>query len=126
MTRVAKIFRRLRSHPFAATFLLYQFIFFNIFLPVHTRGIVTVEGKYTGACPACCCEQHSPKQLPTHRDPNDCEFCHFAARVVPPQIFSIVLPDLGLLELLPVPTPAVACSVHVLSTHPSRGPPSLA
>jgi hypothetical protein len=133
MTTFAKSLRQIRSRSFASALLVYQFIFFNILLPGHTRGAITLDGKHTlVSVPCCCCGLENPAAksttgksngVPSQRDRDCCALCHFAARVLPTQFVGFTLPKMGLLDVLPVSNPDVPVSVDVIHTYQSRGPP---
>ena len=113
--------------------LLHQFIFFNILLPAHTRGAITLDGKHTVEAPGCCCcmggtsksDDGNSKHSPSKRDQENCAICNFAARVLQATPVDLTLPKLGLLEILPPARPASSCSISCASVYQSRGPPSL-
>ena len=111
--------------------LAYQSLFLNVFLPGHTRGAVTLDGRHA-ARPSCCCDggggsgppaDGQRRDLPSGRDREQCAVCHFAARVTPPPAFDFRLPPLGLLDRLPPAVPAVATSVDRIRTYLACGPP---
>jgi hypothetical protein len=121
--------RRRTSRLWPWLLLAYQFVFLNVILPGHTRGIVTLDGKHT-ACPMCCCccaaqklAPGDPHPAPSQRDRDNCALCNFAARltfVVPP---NLGLTDFHLLEILPAdPSPAIViCPLTRIDC--CRGPP---
>jgi hypothetical protein len=129
MNTFANIFAVVRSRPFAAGFLLYQIIFFNVFLPGHTRGAITLDGRRASCC--CCGSPDAggstgdSKRSPSPRDRENCAVCHFAARVMPTPIASFCPLKLGLLEVLPAPTPVLPITPDPIPTYQSRGPPSI-
>lgn len=109
-----------------AVLLLYQFVFLNVILPGHTRGVVTLDGKHSG-CPFCCCGEKSGKDshgAPSQRDRDNCALCNFAARLTVVISPSLGLTDFHLLEILrPAPAPAVVVSAPV-RIDCCRGPPA--
>jgi hypothetical protein len=135
MKLIVNIFTAVRARPFAMALLLYQVLFFNVFLPGHTRGSITLSGKHTAdssPCCCCCCGHENPdtkksdsKQVPSQRDKEECAICHFAARVLPTPVVSFVLPELGLLETRPLVSPSVPVPADLVRTYLSRGPPAL-
>lgn len=112
--------------------LVFQAVWFNIILPGHARGIVTVPG-----CPACqqestcpfCHVTTKPKKAPA--DPRDhdkraanCAICAFAARVtveVPPDLRP---PPLRLVGIAAAPLAQVAPQLSLLPTYDGRAPPA--
>ena len=118
-------FTSLRSHRLILGLLLaYQALFLNVFLPGHTRGAITLDGKRT---PSCCASDDAPSKLhgqPSRRDREECAVCKFAAAVVPTLPIDFTLPPLRLLERRPSPTPGVVASVERLRTYLACGPPA--
>jgi len=116
--------------------LVYEFIFFAIIVPGHSRGSITLDGKQHGAllsCCCCCCCDSSPadsgagsKKRPTPEDRKNCAICNLAARVMHTPIFCVVLPKMGLLDIAPPPAPDAFISLELIQTYLSRGPPALA
>ena len=136
MKLIANILRACRARPFAVALLFYQVAFFNIFLPGHTRGSITLDGKRTrdaaaASCCSYCCESSTPekttdsKDARSKKDRENCAICHFAARVLPTPFVSFVLLEIGLLELMPPVAPATPVQADLWSTLHSRGPPSI-
>ena len=122
---------------FAGALLLYQFFFFNILLPGHTRGAVTLDGKHhpdVGACCCCCCgggdaspldaKAGGSKPAPSQKDRDYCAICNLAVRVMPTPLFTINLRPLTFLKLsAPIPS-LQAVSVEAICTYLGRAPPS--
>jgi hypothetical protein len=106
--------------------LLYEAFFLNVLFPGHTRGAITLNGRETPACCAAHETKQSQKQAPTEKDKQNCAVCNFAARMSVPPAICVVMPELGLLQLLPIPPPVVAISADRSLPYLSRGPPSLA
>ena len=113
--------------------LLYQFFFFNILLPGHTRGAITLDGKHQPEISSCCCcgempaapaKPNDPKSAPSQKDRENCAICNLAVRVMPAPIFTISLPPLTFLKSVD-PEPAWhAASVASIPTYLGRAPPS--
>jgi hypothetical protein len=117
--------------------LLYEFVFFNIVVPGHTRGAITLDGKHTSdsflAC--CCCRcntasdltagKHSHKQVPSQRDRANCAICNLAARVVPPDVISFIPQVFEFLRMVTLPIPSVPASISRISIYLGRAPPGL-
>jgi hypothetical protein len=115
----------------ATALLLCQFVFLNIIVPGHTRGAVTLDGKHSGDV-CCCCGGDAPantnnpsQHTPSKKDRENCAICNFAARVTHAPVLNLKLPELGLLEVLPPPTPAISVSLAVIPTCHERAPPGL-
>jgi hypothetical protein len=105
--------------------LVYQAFFLNVLLPGHTRGAITVDGKHTPA--ACCCCGGKPAggdpAVPSQRDRDHCALCQFAGVLTPDPVVQLVIAELGLLDVLPTPAPAVAESRDLVTTYLACGPP---
>ena len=122
--------RRLRLG--AAALLIYQVFFLKIFLPGHTRGAITVDGKHTPACCCCCCPDRTvaadgshKKDTPSQKDCENCAVCQFAARMSHGTTVQFTLPPLGLLAVVAPVAPTPVESILRLSTYDGRGPPTL-
>ncbi len=132
MFRFTKSFTSSRSQTVAMALVLYQFIFLNFFLPGHTRGSITLDGKHIAdPAPCCCCcgdradlSKSDSHGTPSKHDKEECAICHFAARVLPTPVFKFVLPELGLLETRPLARPAIPVPADVVRTYQPRGPPA--
>ena len=128
MASVRTILAAFGGRPAAAVLLVYQAVFLNVFLPGHTRGAITVDGKHAAAC--CCCGGavqrpaggHGPA-APSPDDRAHCALCEFAAGLTPDVSFRVTPDELGLLDLLPLPPPAVVCSRDLTPTYLACGPP---
>jgi hypothetical protein len=119
-----------RAHPAISALIIYQFFFFNIVLPLHTRGMITVDGKHTADTACCCCcgggaSKPVPGSEPSQKDKENCAICYFAAHVMPTPFPNLKLPELGLLRILPPPPSVSAVSLDLLLTYQSRGPPAV-
>jgi hypothetical protein len=126
-----RIFRRDRGRKILCWFLFgFQALFLNVIVPGHTRGIITLSGKTTAAsaadlgCPFCAPARTDPKKAPTKKDRDECAICNLAIRITPWVPIDFGLGFLGLLKLLPVPTPQTAQFVAVIPVHYCRGPPT--
>lgn len=109
--------------------LVFQSLFLNVIVPGHARGMITMDGR--GGCPACCCRaastgDRSHRQAPTPADRANCAICNFAARITWAAPPNLSLPELGLVQLLPLPPPAVAVSLQIVPTYLGRAPPAVA
>jgi hypothetical protein len=126
--------RRLR--PLTLAFFVYQFLFFNVLLPGHNRGSVTVDGKCHGSIFSCCCccggpeasaavAKHGSKDAPTSEDRKNCAFCNLAARLAAPDVLHFVMPPIGRLEIAPPVVQAIPPSIETFPTYLGRAPPAL-
>jgi hypothetical protein len=113
-----------------ALLLIYEAMFLNIVLPGHTRGQITIDGKHTvdsNSCPLCCCcateTPASGPAVPSQRDREHCALCQFMAGLTSVPLIRLTLPELGLLELLPVPPPHSIVSLQLIPTYLACGPP---
>ncbi len=119
------ILAALRSRPAAAVLLVYQALFLNVFLPAHTRGAVTLDGRHAAAC---CCEADVPRSgkppaVPSGRDRDHCAVCQFAAGLTPVLYLRTTLAASALLGRLPLPPPPVTVSLDRIPTYFACGPP---
>ena len=124
----------LRSRGFRAALLAFQFLWLNIILPGHQRGVVTMPG---AECPACeapaeqteraCCARHThvPHPVPSDRSER-CAICFFAARVSQAVAFDFTHPPLQFVGMHELPPAAVSHSPQFASTYLGRAPPSIA
>jgi hypothetical protein len=118
----------------SAALLLYQFFFFNILLPGHTRGAITLDGKHHSDEPACCCcgsnlstppaNGQQSKQAPSQKDRENCAICSLAVRVMPTPLFAISLPPLTFLKTVDADPVWHAVSVDSIPTYLGRAPPA--
>jgi hypothetical protein len=130
MRRVPGIMGPCRASKLICAFLLaYQFLFLNVVLPGHTRGVITLTGKSASCslgdlgCPFC---GHSgdTKKSPTHQDQSDCAICHLALRIVSEAPVDLRLTDLGLLCVAPDWRPQIPVLATPVSLPFCRGPPT--
>jgi hypothetical protein len=110
----------------ALALLLYEALFLNVLVPVHTRGAITLNASSGSSCCASHETRSTPKQAPSEKDRQNCAVCNFAARMSTPPVICHQLPELGLAQVLPLPTPDVAVSLERALPYLSRGPPSAA
>jgi hypothetical protein len=110
----------------ALAVLLYEALFLNVLVPIHTRGAITLSGREGASCCASHETQKSSKRTPTDKDRQNCAVCNFAARMSTPPVVSCVMPELGLVQLLPVPPPVTADSIAVRLPYFGRAPPAFA
>jgi hypothetical protein len=134
LTPVAELgivrFRLRLSRLILGLLLLQQAFFLNVLVPGHTRGQMTLDGKHepdTGGCSACCCNKPATpvkeRGAPSRRDRDQCAVCQFVAGLTSVPVVRLTLPELGLLDLLPVPPPAVVVSLDLIPTYQACGPP---
>jgi hypothetical protein len=113
-----------------AGFILFQFVLLNVFLPGHTRGMVTLPG----SAPSChekvatsCCSGGAKtadnKGEPTSSDRARCAVCFFAARVCTITPYEFRLTEMGLCEILPVAQPIIAPTIALHRPYLGRAPP---
>jgi len=105
--------------------LLYEAMFLNVLVPIHTRGAITLDGKSVRSCCAAHESQKSSQRTPTQKDRENCAICNFAARLSTPPVICWTPPKLGLIQLLPFPPPVVATSTTPHLPYLSRGPPAM-
>jgi hypothetical protein len=123
---------RLRlSRLILGALLLQQAFFLNVLVPGHTRGQITLDGKHeadsVGCAACCCCKQPAVPAKnpagPSQKDRDQCAICQFVAGLTSVPVVRLTLPELGLLDLLPVPPPAVVVSLDLFPTYQACGPP---
>ena len=99
----------------------FQVWFLNVFVPGHTRGLITLSAK--SGCGECCHKPANPIKSPTHKDQSECAVCSLAARITPPPVIDFHLTILGLRELVRLPTPTRLLATDVPLTYRGRAPP---
>jgi hypothetical protein len=113
------------------SFVVFQFIWLNMVVPGHTRGIVMLPGYSSGgaSCPECdanpACQTGAsiPRQPAKNRSAN-CAICFFAARITPPPVVDLAPPPLTLLLYVRnAPLPEAATSAECILTCYGRAPP---
>ena len=103
--------------------ILFQFVWLNIVLPVHTRGIVTVgESCDAGSC--CAHKVDKSHKTPTREDQKHCAICAFAAALSIPPAFDSTLDLLGPGRLADIRQPDLVQVVRIALTVHERAPPS--
>jgi hypothetical protein len=116
-----------RSRLILYFLLFYEALFLNVLLPVHTRGAMTTDGKHDAPACCCCCEQSKPatdkSPAPSQRDREHCVLCQFAAGLTTPPPITLTMPELGLLEIIPVTSLTEIISLDRISTYFACGPP---
>jgi hypothetical protein len=97
----------------------------NVFLPLHTRGAMTV-GKATSA--HACCRHGSERResdKPTPEERSRCSVCYFAAGLSTPPVIDWNLNPNGLIDLLDPPVPAFVLSLDFPLPYYACGPPGV-
>jgi hypothetical protein len=100
------------------SFVLYQFIWLVIVIPVHTRGIVSMDG--TPCCPYC---HHSDQKHPTPQ-PGNCAICNFAAHLMLPPVIDCRPAALRLAEIVPIAEPSSWNGLSLPTPYHGRAPPA--
>jgi hypothetical protein len=109
--------------PFTIALLVFEALFFNVFIPVHTRGMIQLAGVRNGA--SCCATRHKDsKENPSDNKPaSTCAICAFAARLSVPPAVDFAPPPTGLVEILPPPAPHVRVNPSFVPVYFGRAPP---
>jgi len=132
--RAGQLDRFFRSRRFRVAFLLFQFLWLNVIVPGHRRGIVTLPGMECATCAdsashadhACCASDHkTPQPIPVDKA-NCCAICFFAARLSPTVAVDFTHPPLRLIGVCHIAAPAINHSPDFASTYLGRAPPSAA
>lgn len=91
---------------FCMTFVVYQALFLNVFIPGHKRGMVQLPGPQA-VMPCCCCgmaDDAGSKNTPTDKEKENraenCAICAFAARLTIPPTIDLTLPPLARLGVI--------------------------
>jgi hypothetical protein len=105
---------------------IYLFIWFEIIIPVHRRGSVSVPGAAPTCCCCCCCGSQAGNSSHGPQSPKPCAICDFAAHLDIPPVTDLSLPPMGLAARLDPPAAQIAVYRIVLLPYLSRGPPNLA
>jgi hypothetical protein len=113
--------------------LIFQAMWLLLVLPGHTRGLISWTRSSSGveiASESCCgSDQASPRSTddePTREQKKNCAVCYYAVGLTPPPVLELYVPDLGLLQILPLlPAPMHAEQEHLL-TYYACGPPIMA
>jgi hypothetical protein len=103
--------------------IFFQFVWLNIVLPGHTRGIVTV-GDHCGV--ASCCANKPAKsgdKSPTPDQQKRCAICAFAAALSTPPAIDASLDLLGVGRTMQNVVPISAPSPDLPSANRERAPP---
>lgn len=108
---------------------------FNVLVPLHTRGAITLPGTTVAAARAgggeqlrsagCCASSDGGREKPTPADRRACAVCKFVATLTPATPPPV--PDwvIVLLEVERAIVPVVPDLVPVRSPRESRGPPTV-
>ena len=108
-------------------------LWFGIVVPGHERGLIKTPGPacdtaLMSCCPAdtTCCPVGDPNsdRVPARDDPaQNCALCDYLATLLTPPVAQLIMPRLGLIDVLPVPlhvTPHVAPARSIFG---GRSPP---
>lgn len=127
---LSAIFAFSRSRSFKLTLLAFQFLWLNVVVPGHRRGIVALPGASCTQCatempPAKPCCQHGEKKQPAApSDPaSHCAICFFAARVSMPVVYDFTHPPLLESGQIEPPARLIVHVPDVAFTYLGRGPP---
>jgi len=107
---------------------IYVFLWFNVVVPGHTRGMVTLGGKSASCCAPCCAERLA-KQIsdkPTPQQQRECAICFVAAIYLPPPVLDIDLQPAERVATNNVSAQAQLLSLDFPTPFWPVGPPSAA
>jgi hypothetical protein len=110
---------------FTIALLVFEAIVFNVFIPIHTRGMIELPGS-RGA--SSCCQSHrsSDKQTPSdQKRAANCAVCAFAARVVTPPAIDFAPPPSGLAAVLSIDSPERLETISSPLPYFGRAPPGV-
>ena len=128
------VFRNQRWRGFRLALVAFQFLWLNIIVPGHQRGIVSLPGTQCEACetpaapPARACCAHHPKTPPAVPldKANHCAICFFAARLSPAIAVDFTHPPLRMIARLDAPLAPLIHSPEFAFTYHGRAPPTAA
>jgi hypothetical protein len=108
---------------FTIALLVFEALFFNVIIPVHTRGMIQLAGSRSRA--SCCATRHKDsKENPSDNKPaSTCAVCAFAARLTVPPAVDFAPPPTGLVEILPAPAIHVRVTPSLIPVYFGRAPP---
>jgi hypothetical protein len=118
----------------AILLLAYQAAFLNVFVPVHTRGMITLDTRAAAATATLaprhgCCPPRSNDRnpaVPTPADRAGCAICHLATHYTPPPAADLRPAPLGLTDVLPPPASQSATRPALILPYHGRAPPASA
>ncbi|HWE01650.1 MAG TPA: hypothetical protein VG326_04510 [Tepidisphaeraceae bacterium] len=128
----AVIFRLFRSRHFRLAMLAFQFLWLNVIVPGHRRGIVALPGDHCRACEqwavastkSCPADSKSPQR--DSKDPaGHCAICFFAARVSPAVTYDFTHPPLRLIAVVQDDSALIAVDPHLILAYHGRAPPAI-
>lgn len=112
--------------------ILFQFLWLNVIIPGHTRGMITLPGALascdTESSTASCCtiptdDDHDDK-TPTPEQRRCCAVCYVAARYTLPPTFQIDLAPADLIQDAPQHAITQVASRHIPLPYFPSGPPA--
>jgi hypothetical protein len=127
----------MRSRGFRLALLAFQFLWLNVIVPGHRRGVVLLPGTGCSACesaavpsehpvkPVRSCCSHHPGKTPAVPSGNadHCAICFFAARLSPAVAVDFTHPPLQLVGYAAVEPICSSRSTDLLLTYLGRAPP---
>jgi len=102
--------------------IFFQFVWLNIVLPVHTRGIVTI-GESCDSRSCCAHKDGKSHHTPTREDQKHCAICAFAAALSIPPAMDATLDLIGRGRIADFGQPDVVHVVQIALTLHERAPP---
>jgi hypothetical protein len=110
---------------------LFQFLFLNVIIPGHHRGVIplsgaaSVSGMADFGCSLCSRIPPPPGSGKTPKSglPSFCAICAIAAHLTVPPAFEMLLPVPGLLMCLGILAPARVETPRLIPTYFGRAPP---
>jgi hypothetical protein len=132
--RAGQFDRLVRSRHFRVAFLAFQFLWLNVIVPGHRRGVVSLPGMECSACAAdaghtvhACCPSGPKSPQPIPADKADrCAICFFAARLSPTVAIDFTHPPLRLIGVSDLAPELINHSPDFAFTYLGRAPPSAA
>jgi len=124
--------RSVLRRSFCIALLAFQFLFLNVVIPGHRRGVIPLSGaaSVSGMADLGCslCGQPSappaPGKASKSGSPQSCAICTIAAHLMLPPAFQVLLAALGLLMCPGVLTPARVETLRFIPTYFGRAPPA--
>ena len=113
--------------------ILFQFLWLNVVIPGHTRGMITVPGSFANCAPEpsaeVCCPitaggDRDNENTPTPEQRRCCAVCYVAAGYTLPPIFQIDLTPADLIHDAPQRAVTQVASHHTPLPYFPNGPPT--